>query len=101
MAEGRVPARREDIQKLMWTKGGMYRDGANLRDGLEQLRSLCLAGDAAFDRENHNMLLLGKALLTGALARTESRGAHFRHDFPETDPSLQHQLLVRRFEGTR
>ena len=101
MAEGKTPARRQDIQKPMWTKGGMYRDGADLRDGLEQLRGLCIAGDSAFDRENHNMLLLGKALLTAALARTESRGAHFRSDFPETDPSLQHQLLLRRCEGTR
>jgi len=32
-------------------------------------------------------------LVAGALARKESRGAHFREDYPETSATLQHSLL--------
>jgi L-aspartate oxidase len=80
----------------MWTKGGMYRDKAGLRAGLAQLEQWCVDGNGVADRETRNMLLLGKALLTAAFARTESRGAHFRRDFPETSAALQHQFVVQR-----
>jgi succinate dehydrogenase / fumarate reductase flavoprotein subunit len=38
-----------------------------------------------FARELENMLLLARVITLGALARNESRGAHFKPDFPERD----------------
>ena len=35
--------------------------------------------------ELRNLVLLGRAVVTAATARTESRGAHTRDDFPDTD----------------
>ncbi len=38
-----------------------------------------------FARELHNMLVLARVITLGALARNESRGAHYKPDFPERD----------------
>ena len=43
-----------------------------------------------------NLALLGRILATAALRRTESRGAHFRLDHPQTDDA--HWRVVTRFE---
>ncbi len=41
------------------------------------------------------MLLTAEATLRGAALRAESRGAHQRDDFPETDPAWQRTIVVR------
>ena len=46
-----------------------------------------------------NLALLGKLLATAALKREESRGAHFRLDFPETDDN-NWQAVTRLEPGT-
>jgi succinate dehydrogenase/fumarate reductase flavoprotein subunit len=40
-----------------------------------------------------NMLQLAAALLASALARTESRGAHLRREYPDADPSWRRRLV--------
>jgi succinate dehydrogenase/fumarate reductase flavoprotein subunit len=41
------------------------------------------------------MVLLASEIVVSAIEREESRGAHYRRDFPETDPELagQHQVI--------
>ena len=41
-----------------------------------------------------NATLSARALVAAMLARTESRGAHYRADFPEEDPAQAHPLVV-------
>ena len=41
-----------------------------------------------------NMLTAARIIAAGALARTESRGGHFRADFPEHDPAWQHRTYI-------
>jgi len=48
---------------------------------------------AAFDLQS--MILTAEATVRSALARTESRGAHQRADFPATDPVWQRTILVQ------
>lgn len=43
-------------------------------------------------------MLAGAAIAAAAATRAESRGAHFRSDFPEPDPALAGRHLV--FGGT-
>lgn len=43
-----------------------------------------------------NALLVGRILATAALTREESRGTHYREDFPDTDPAAQHRIVIRR-----
>ena len=45
--------------------------------------------------EDANLLVVARAVVASALARTESRGGHFRRDFPQSDPgSAVHSTLV-------
>ena len=48
---------------------------------------------AAAEGELANLLQLADALLVSALARTESRGAHARREYPETDPTWRLRLV--------
>jgi len=93
--DGSVPVARRELQELMWNCAGIYRTEAGLRAGLAQLNEWCVPGESMEARETANMLLLARALLTAALERRESRGAHYREDFPAPSPALQHHLLLR------
>jgi L-aspartate oxidase len=44
--------------------------------------------------ETRNLLEIGLLILTGAIIRTESRGGHYRTDFPSIDPTWQLHTLV-------
>ncbi|GJE72204.1 hypothetical protein CHKEEEPN_3758 [Methylorubrum podarium] len=95
----------------MWSDVGILRDAAGLEraltalDGLEQAvaRSGAPDGDRRYaltwmDRLNlENLVLVSQAIARAALARTDSRGAHFREDYPETsDLATSRYTVVRR-----
>lgn len=82
-------AARRRLTKVMSEKVGVVRSGAELRAALRELDSLtsevrfCGMGQAGY--ELYNLLTLGTQIAKCALMREESRGAHLREDFPETD----------------
>ena len=79
------PFSREALQNLMWEKAGLVRDQAGLEDAAGTLaawRAQARAPRAESEYEDENLLLVAEALVTAALARTESVGAHFRRDAP-------------------
>ena len=92
---GSVPVNRPALQELMWNAAGIYRTEEGLRSGLAQLDRWCVHGETVEARETANMLLLARAILTAALERRESRGAHYREDFPAPVPALQHHILLQ------
>jgi succinate dehydrogenase/fumarate reductase flavoprotein subunit len=65
------------------------------RNELSKLVEPVLEMDSVAAIEVRNLLLLALEVTTSALFRKESRGAHFRDDFPERDPELdyRHQVL--------
>jgi L-aspartate oxidase len=67
---------------------GVMRDGAGLGSATEALRRLAFRDDAAAD-----VALVGLMIATAALARTESRGSHFRTDFPRPWPRARRLSL--------
>jgi L-aspartate oxidase len=92
-----VPSSREQGQENAWRWLGLERDAAGLRGFLafaEGLRGTRMAPADRADAEHRNLLDVGWAIARCALFREESRGGHFRSDFPDTDRRfLGHTLL--------
>jgi len=91
------------LQASMWAHAGLLRDGPALRKGLADLDACVspLSEIAATGRtsrrlsEAQSLCQVARAILASALARTESRGAHFRNDFPHRDDAhfRKHSVL--------
>ena len=86
-------ALRKALRETMWRDVSLRRDAEGLTAASETLRRLAAAGPV--DPETANMLLAAQLITAAALARRESRGGHFRSDYPDRDPSLDgvHSLL--------
>jgi L-aspartate oxidase len=85
---------RQDLREVMWSLVSLRRDGEGLQAAVSQLR--LLAGAGPVDPETANMLFAAQAITACALSRLESRGGHYRSDYPDTDPRLagRHTLAV-------
>ena len=94
--EGTVPVDRATLQSLMWDAAGLYRDATELGAAAERLATWTRAGDSVAQREDANLLDLARVVVAAALAREESRGAHYRSDFPETSPAFAKHLTWTR-----
>jgi L-aspartate oxidase len=73
------------IRDLMWREVGIMRNGKELADAIKQLESMELPKAEKPSRGSHelrNLHTLGLVMTRAALAREESRGSHYRSDFP-------------------
>ncbi len=74
---------RRRVRALMWNQVGLLREATGLRSALDTLtRMEC--GQVVGACETRNMITVGRLVARAALAREESRGVHYRTDFPET-----------------
>ncbi len=94
---GDLNAVREALYEVMWDDVGIVRDAASLQRAARVLDELdarldgigVAAGDLAFNLTWHDWLnlksqiLVSKSICRAAVAREDSRGAHFRSDFPD------------------
>jgi len=101
--KGNLEALREKLYDVMWDKVGIVRDAAGLLQAQADLNALDRALDAhsvpgaerAFDLTWHdwlnlkNLVAVSRAIAVAAAARKDSRGAHWRSDFPEPGPLEQ------------
>jgi L-aspartate oxidase len=75
----------QKVQSLMWKHVGVVRDGKALQTTVSELRQMrehAPQPTSRRAREAANMVETGLMIARGALAREESRGAHYRVDFP-------------------
>jgi L-aspartate oxidase len=83
-----------DLRNVMYTNVGLVRRERGLREALARISEL----DAAFrdaGNELRNLLVVGRLIADAALARSESRGSHFRSDYAQSDEALAKRSFTR------
>ena len=102
-----------ELQKLMWEQAGPFRTGDRLTSALSRIEAMqkkdlpeCRVGsEQPFNPDLHDwfelraMLMTAETVVRSALARTESRGAHQREDFPVADYRLLKNQVVEIKDG--
>ncbi len=87
-----------ELRALMWRDAGLLRDEAGLRRaqaGLVALRNRQPGGMTRRALEARNLLTVAEAIVQSALGREESRGAHYRKDFPARAGVARHSVVQR------
>jgi succinate dehydrogenase / fumarate reductase, flavoprotein subunit len=110
--DGEDPAKlRTDMQETMDALVGIYRNFNDLAEALKRIRAVraryqnvrIVDGSTAFNLnltealEVGNMLDLAEAIIVGGIARTESRGAHARVDYPKRDDATWMRHTMARY----
>jgi succinate dehydrogenase flavoprotein subunit len=107
---------RDELKTLMWEKAGLVRNASDLEsaqkalaDIRERTRHVHVSGSPRLNAEWQewlnldSLLTVSDMIVASALRRRESRGAHYRSDYPESDDTqyLQNIYLQRDGEGMR
>ncbi|MFN0110221.1 MAG: L-aspartate oxidase [Blastocatellia bacterium] len=70
------------VQELMWWKVGLIRRAEDLKAAVEELTRMT---EVQLNPRTRNFVMLARLMAEAALWREESRGGHFREDFPARD----------------
>jgi succinate dehydrogenase/fumarate reductase flavoprotein subunit len=102
-----------ELQDLMWEKAGPFRTRAKLAAALEHIGHMrdhdlvnaAVGAEKSFNLDVQDwfelraMLATAEAVVASAVARTESRGAHQREDFPDSDEAFLKNQVVELIES--
>jgi len=98
----------KSLKNVMWYQAGIIRHQSGLKEALDKIKSIrTMAGKVQVADikglirwlELDNMLLGAELIAQAALERTESRGAHYREDYPDEDPEWQANLFITNRQG--
>ena len=81
-----VDASISELQELMWKDVGIVRTGSGLEEAIKRLGEIGEEVSHPHSRreyEGRNLQIVGMLVARSALAREESRGAHYRTDYPD------------------
>lgn len=120
LQQSQLEALRQTLPKLVWQSAGICREGETMAAAIAQLQTLptpfvaspqdvpfpppppCsldlpeAAEKLRFWGETRNLLAIAQLILKSAEFRTESRGGHYRSDYPQPDPAWQVHTWVKR-----
>ena len=100
-----ICALRSKIRDLMWRDVGIMRTGKELAESVKQLEAMELPKCDKSGRASHelqNLHTLSLAMARAALAREESRGSHYRSDFPfRNDENFAKHSAVQKGKDVR
>jgi L-aspartate oxidase len=88
---------REALQDQMWRNLGIERQGSRMLLTARILNAWETTMAQATDGPSHelsNMVLLGRLIAESALLRQESRGSHYRSDFPDTSAEWEKHIVL-------
>ena len=104
-AEYNIPQMKQMLKDIMWKYAGIIRDNEGLITAkakiIELSESFARSGKCFSipEYEYRNMLIVAKLIIESALLRKESRGAHSRSDYPQTNDIVEHSNIVKNAEG--
>ena len=91
------------VRDILWDDVGIVRSGSGLRTALEELGGLGQSTEPARAADIPgpvaNAVLTASLIARAALTRTESRGAHYRSDFPKRRPVWRVHIGLERKES--
>lgn len=94
------PLNLPNLQSLMWDKVGIIRSGRSLKEAANILATWESLLSKPSDRpsyELNNLVLCARLVTEAALLRKESRGAHFRTDFPRPSPEWRRHIIFKKY----
>ena len=97
----------ESVRALMWRAAGLFRTRSGLTEAVERLdrcyrelrEDLNRTTSTASEWKRFNLLTVARLIARAALRREESRGGHFREDFPARDDLHWRVHLVDKIDG--
>jgi len=88
-----------DIQQLLWENVGIVRNASGLFHAATALASWCECLESPNDQSSWELLNLvttGRLMTETAMMRLESRGAHFRSDYPSIESTWHKHIVIKR-----
>ncbi len=96
---------KDNLRKLMWDNVGLFRREKTLEEAIRQLDGWMDLWDyETYNpnvRELQNMLLVSRMIAGAALYRRESRGCHYREDYPERSKEEKYHFVFQKKHGVK
>lgn len=88
---------KKDISRIMTNHAGIIRSEESLRNGLEQVNRLeeylPTGNNEYYTQISHNLITVARLIISSALYRKESRGGHYRKDFPVNNDNYLYHIV--------
>ena len=86
----------DEIRALAWQYCGILRDAEGLQQAVQRLEDAASSEISPQSAESANIRLVALLIARSALARKESRGAHFRRDHPQKEEAYRRHSIARK-----